>query len=144
MLQNFNLKKPVIFKINLLNYITANMLSQLNEKGNLHLMIFFFSKMFLKKCNYKIYIKELLIIIKTFKKWCFKIYDTADSVTVFINYKNLKYFIIIYKLNHHQTCWNEFFSKFNFNIIYWSEVINSVVNTFTHHINDDFHNEKNF
>ena len=68
MLQNFNLEKSVTFKINVLDYITADVFSQLNEKGNLHSVAFFFSKMSLKKCNYKIYDKKLLIIIKAFEK----------------------------------------------------------------------------
>ena len=119
------------------------MLSQLNKKRNLHSVIFFFSKMFSEKCNYEIYNKKLLIIIKIFKKWCFKIYDIADSVIILINYKNLKYFIIICKLNHHQAHWNEFLSEFNFNIIYQSEMINSVTDVFTHYTDDCLHNKKN-
>ena len=59
------------------------------------------------------------------------------------DHKNLKYFIIIYKLNHCQVCWNEFFSEFNFNIIYWSEAINSVTDTLTHHTGNCLCNEKN-
>ena len=68
MLQNFNSEKPVIFKTNTSDYIITNVFSQLNEKGNFYLIIFFFSKMFSEKYNYKIYDKELLIIIKAFKK----------------------------------------------------------------------------
>ena len=68
MLQNFNLKKSVIFETDVSNYVTADVFSQLNEEGNLHLMIFFFSKMFSEKCNYEIYNKELLIIVKAFEK----------------------------------------------------------------------------
>ena len=68
MLQNFNLKKPVIFETDVSDYVAADVLSQLNEKGNLHSMAFFSSKMFLEECNYKIYDKELLIIVKAFEK----------------------------------------------------------------------------
>ena len=68
MLQNFNLKKSVIFKTDALDYVTADMLSQLNEKKNLHLITFFFSKMFSEECNYEIYDKELLIIVKAFEE----------------------------------------------------------------------------
>ena len=46
MLQNFNLEKPVTFKINALDYMAANMLSQLNEEENLHSVIFFPTKCF--------------------------------------------------------------------------------------------------
>ena len=125
-LQNFNLEKPVTLETNASDYVAADVLSQPDEKGNLHSVIFFSSKMSLKKCNYEIYNKKLLIIVKAFEEWCFKIYGTADSVTVLTDHKNLKYFIITHKLNHCQACWNEFLSEFNFNIIYWPEVINSV------------------
>ena len=133
-LQNFNLKKPVILETNVLDYVTADVLSQSNEKGNLHSVTFFFSKMFLKECNYEIYNKKLLVIVKAFKKWHFKIHGTSDPVTVLTDYKNLKYFIIICKLNCHQAHWNKFFSEFNFNIIYQSRVINSVTDALTHHV----------
>ena len=99
--------------------------------------------MFLKKCNYKIYDKELLIIVKAFEEWCFKIYDIFDSVIVLTDHKNLKYFIIICKLNCCQVCWNEFFSEFNFNIIYWLEVINSVTDALICCAGDNSCNEKN-
>ena len=142
MLQNFNLKKPVTFETDALDYVTANVLLQLNKKENLHSMTFFFNKMSLKECNYKIYDKDLLIIVKIFKEWHFKIYDTADSVIILTDYKNLKYFIIIYKLNHCQVCWNEFVSEFNFNIIYWLKVINNAADTFICYTGDYLCNEK--
>ena len=144
MLQNFNSEKPVTFKINTSDYVTANVLSQLDEEGNLHLMIFFSSKMSLKKCNYKIYNKKLLIIVKIFKKWHFKIYNISDLVIMLIDHKNLKYFIITHKLNYYQAHWNEFLSEFNFNIIYQSEAINSVIDILTHYAGNGLHNEKDF
>ena len=67
-LQNFNSEKPVILKTDVSDYVTANILSQSDEKGNLHSVTFFSSKMFSEECNYKIYDKELLTIVKTFKK----------------------------------------------------------------------------
>ena len=68
MLQNFNLKKSVIIEMNVSDYVTADVLSQPDKKENLHSVIFFSNKMFLKECNYEIYNKELLIIIKAFEK----------------------------------------------------------------------------
>ena len=141
-LQNFNLEKPVIIKIDVSDYVAADVLSQPDEKGNLHPVAFFFNKMSLKKCNYKIYNKKLLIIVKTFKKWCSETHGTADSVTVLINYKNLKYFTTTCKLNCHQACWNEFLSEFNFKIVYWSEVINHVTDVFICCVGDYLCNEQ--
>ena len=143
MLQNFNSEKPVIFKTDDSDYMTADVLSQSNKEENLYSVIFFSNKMFLEECNYKIYDKELLIIIKVFKKWCFKIYNTANPVTVLTDYKNLKYFTTICKLNCHQAHWNEFLSEFNFNIIYQLKMINSVANALTCYVNNCPHNKKN-
>ena len=142
-LQNFNSEKSVTFETDVSDYVTADVFSQPDEKGNLHSVAFFFSKMSSEKCNYEIYNKELLTIIKAFKEWHFKIYGTADSVTMLINHKNLKYFTIIYKLNHCQVCWNEFLSEFNFNIIYQSEAINNVTDAFTCYAGDCLCNKKN-
>ena len=100
-LQNFNSEKPVTFETDASDYVAADVLSQSNEKGNLHPVAFFSSKMFPEECNYEIYNKELLIIVKVFEEWHFKIYDTADFVIMLINHKNLKYFTITHKLNHH-------------------------------------------
>ena len=35
-----------------------------------------------------------------------------------MNHKNLKYFMSIKQLNHHQACWSEFLFKFNYHIAY--------------------------
>ena len=105
-------------------------------------MIFFSYKMSLKECNYKIYDKELLIIVKTFKEWYSEIYSTTDSVIVLTDHKNLKYFTTTHKLNHHQAHWNEFLFKFNFKIIYQSEIINCAVNALICHAGDYPCNER--
>ena len=106
-------------------------------------MTFFSSKMSLKKCNYEIYNKELLVIVKAFEEWCSETHGISDPVTVFTDHKNLEYFITTHKLNCCQAYWNEFLSEFNFNIIYWLEAINSVVDALTHCADDGLHNEKN-
>ena len=142
MLQNFNSEKPVTLETNASDYVAADVLSQSDEKGNLHPMIFFSSKMFSEKCNYEIYNKELLVIVKAFEEWCFEIYGTADPVTMLTDYKNLKYFITICKLNCCQAYWNEFLSEFNFNIIYQLKVINSVTDALTCCADDCPHNKK--
>ena len=141
-LQNFNLEKPVTLETDTSDYVTADVLSQPDEEENLHSVIFFSSKMSLKECNYKIYNKELLTIVKAFEKWHSETHDTTDPVTVLTNYKNLKYFTTTCKLNHHQAHWNEFLSEFNFNIIYWPGAINSVTDTLTHHAGNGPCNEK--
>ncbi len=49
--------------------------------------------------NYKIYNKKLLVIIIAFNKWWVYLKGFKYSVKVYINYKNLLYFITIKVLN---------------------------------------------
>ena len=44
--------------------------------------------------NYKIHNKELLVIIKAFKKWHYYFKGAKYKIEVFTNYQNLKYFTI--------------------------------------------------
>ena len=67
-LQNFNLEKPVIIEMDASDYVAAGVLSQPDKKGNLYSVTFFSNKMSLEECNYEIYDKELLIIVKIFKE----------------------------------------------------------------------------
>ena len=142
MLQNFNLEKPVTVETDASDYVTADVLSQSDEKGNLHPVIFFSNKMSLEECNYEIYNNKLLTIVKMFEEWCSKTHGTADPVTVLTDHKNLEYFTTTCKLNHHQAHWNEFLSEFNFKIIYQSEVINYAADALTCCADDYPHNEK--
>ena len=101
MFKTFDLSRSVTVKTDALNYIAVKILLQLSNTEILHSVFFFSYKIILKKCNYEIYNKKLLVIIKTFKKWKLKTYSILKSVTVLINYKNLEHFIIIWKLNYH-------------------------------------------
>ena len=76
--------------------------------------------MSLIECNYEIYNKEFLIIVRIFKKWHSKCVETfvEEFIRVINNYRNLKHFIIIKQFNRRQIRWIEFLSKFNFKIKY--------------------------
>ena len=85
------------------------------------------------KCNYEIYDKNFLIIIKIFEKWKSKCVDTSieNSIQIFIDHKNLKHFMTSKQLNRRQIRWIEFLSKFNFQIIYRSKIQNIKSNNLT-------------
>ena len=61
-------------------------------------------KMSPAECNYEIYDKELLAIIRAFKKWRPELARTPieDPIYVITNYKNLKYFMSTKDLNRRQ------------------------------------------
>ena len=52
-------------------------------------MVYFLKQLSLAKCNYEIYDKELLAIIRCFKQWRPKLEGAGFPIKVLSNYKNL-------------------------------------------------------
>jgi len=55
--------------------------------------------------NYKIYNKELLVIVEALMKWRQYLLDAIEPFEIWTDYKNLKYFREPYKLNRRQARW---------------------------------------
>jgi len=66
-LKHFDLTKEVILEMNFLNYVNDEVLFQYDDEDILHSVIFYSKNMIFAECNYKIYDKELLIIIYCLK-----------------------------------------------------------------------------
>jgi len=119
-LKHFDSIREVILKINFLNYVNNEVLSQYDDEDILHSMIFYSKNMIFAECNYEIYDKELLIIICCLKHWRLELKCTNISIKIFIDHLNLKYFMIIKELIRQQARWAEKLSEYNFKIIYQS------------------------
>ncbi len=85
-LRHFNLKCQTILKIDALNYVKDEILSQYNDENVLHSMIFYSKSMILAKINYHIYDKKLLIIIRCFEHWWLKLKCTELLIQIFIDH----------------------------------------------------------
>ncbi len=96
------------------------------------------------ECNYEIYDKELIIIVYTFKKWWSELKDFIYSVKIIMNHRNLKYFMSIKQLSHHQAHWSEFLFKFNYYIAYCFNKIDDKLNALTHCSEDLFKKKDTF
>jgi len=127
-LKHFNSIREAILKTNFSNYVNDEVLSQYDDEDILHSMIFYSKNMIFAECNYEIYDKKLLTIIRCLKHWCSELKCTDISIKIFINHLNLKYFMIIKELTRWQTRWTEKLSEYNFKIIYQSEKQNLKVN----------------
>ncbi len=92
-LRHFNLKQQAILKINALNYVKDEILSQYNDEKVFHSMIFYSKSMILAEINYHIYDKKLLVIIQCFKHWWLKLKCTELLIQMFINHQTLKIFM---------------------------------------------------
>ncbi len=130
-LRHFNLKRQTILKINALNYVKDEILSQYNDESVLHLMIFYSKSMILAEINYHIYDKKLLIIIHHFEHWWLELKCTELLIQIFINHQALKIFMKNKQLSRRQVNYLNILLKFNFQIIFKSGKINTKVDVLT-------------
>jgi hypothetical protein len=106
-LAHFDLKKQIYIKSDFFDFVSAEVLSQMRKNDEFHSMTFFSKNLASTECNYEIYDKELLVIIRCFEQWRFELLSTKSSVFVkmLIDHKNLKYFMFIKQLNRRQSKW---------------------------------------
>jgi transposase InsO family protein len=119
MLAHFDPEKETWVETDASDFVTAGVLSQMHN-GVLRPVAFFSKKMSPAECNYMIYDKELLAIIRSFELWKPEVASLApeNPVQVFTDHKNLEYFMTTKQLNRRQARWAEFLSEFNFKIMY--------------------------
>ncbi|KFG81444.1 hypothetical protein MANI_024595 [Metarhizium anisopliae] len=97
---------------------SGGVLSQYDDDGVLRPVAYFSSKHSAQECNYEIYDKELLAIIKTLEEWRPELQGRQEPFEVLTDHKNLEYFTTTKALNQRQVRWSEFLSGFNFRIVY--------------------------
>ncbi len=130
-LRHFNFKQQAILKINASNYVKDEILFQYDDEKVLHSMIFYSKSMILAEINYHIYDKKLLVIIRCFKHWWFKLKCTELLIQIFIDHQALKIFMKNKQLSRWQVNYLNILLKFNFQIIFRSDKINIKVNVLT-------------
>jgi hypothetical protein len=80
------------------DYVSSGVLSQKGEDGLLHPVAFFSKKLIPAECNYEIYDKELLAIIRCFEAWRPELEGTDLPIQVLTDHKSLEYFMTTKKL----------------------------------------------
>ncbi len=130
-LHHFDVKHQAILKINAFNYVKDNILSQYDDENVLHLIIFYSKSMISAECNYHIYDKKLLTIIRCFEHWWLELKDTKLFIQMFTDHQTLKISVKNKQLTRQQANYLNILSKFNFQIIFQSDKINIKVNALT-------------
>jgi len=64
--------------------------------------------------NYKIHDKEVLGVIRYLEAWRHFLEGTKVKFEIWIDHKNLEYFMSSQNLNHRQVCWALYLSRFDF------------------------------
>ena len=91
-LAHFDPDRKTILETDTSQYVTGDVLSQYGDDGSLHLIIFYNKNMLPVECNYHIYNKELLTIIKCLKNWRPELEMTHNLFKVLTNNQALKHF----------------------------------------------------
>jgi len=91
-------------------------------------MIFYSKSMIFAEINYHIYDKKLLIIIWCFEHWWLELKCIELLIQMFIDHQTLKIFMKNKQLSQWQVNYLNILLKFNFQIIFKSDKINTKIN----------------
>lgn len=117
-LRHFDYDKPSVLETDASDYVSAGILSQEDENGILHPVAFYSKKHSPAECNYEIYDKEMLAIIRCLEEWRAELEAAPIPVLILTDHRNLEYFYQKQNLNCRQARWSVFLSRFNFKIDY--------------------------
>ena len=115
-LAHFDLDRDVIIETDTSDYVSAGVLSQYGEDGILYPVAIFSTMHSPAECNYEIYDKDLMAIVRTFEHWCVELQSVENAIQALSVHKNLEYFMTSKLHNRRQARWAEFPSRFNFKI----------------------------
>lgn len=114
----FDYSKRTVLETDASDWASGGVLSQYDDDNILRPVAYFSSKHSAAECNYEIYDKELLAIIKCLEEWRPELQGTEEPFEVLTDHKNLQFFTTTKVLNQRQVRWSEFLSQFNFQITY--------------------------
>ena len=92
-LRHFDHDREIIVETDASDYVSAGNLSQYDEAGILHPVAFFSKKHSPAECNYEIYDKELMAIVRCLKEWRPELEGALHPIQVLSDYRNLEYFM---------------------------------------------------
>jgi hypothetical protein len=91
------------------DFVLGAVLSQEGDGRRLHLVAFYSRTFFAVEINYEFHNKELLTIVDSFQEWHHLFEGISHPVIVYIDHKNLEYFMTAHVLNRRQAHWNMFY-----------------------------------
>jgi hypothetical protein len=98
-LHHFDHDREVIVETDASDSVSAGILSQYDDEGVLHPVAFFSKKHSPAECNYEIYNKDLMAIVRTFEEWRPELKGALHPIKVLSDHKNLEYFMMTKLLN---------------------------------------------
>ena len=130
-LKHYDRTKPAILETDSSDYVNGGVLSQEDNDGILHPVAFYSKNLLPAECNYEIYDKELLAIIRCLEHWRPELESTDIPIQIFTDHRSLEYFMTTKELTRRQARWAEKLADFNFKIVYRSGKSNSKADALT-------------
>ncbi len=130
-LRHFDQTRETILEIDSFDYVNDEVLSQYDDEEVLHSIVFYSKNMSSAECNYEIYDKELLIIIRAFEHWRLELKLTDISIKMFIDHQALISLMKDKELSRRQMRWVQKLADFNFRIMYRSDKQNIKIDALT-------------
>jgi len=109
-----DLDKEMRVEADALDYTTGEMLSVKGEDGRWRLVAFISKLLNNTEKNYKIHDKEMLAVIRCLETWRHFLEGARTKFKIWMDHKNLEYFMTNQKLNRRQARWALFLSRFDF------------------------------
>ena len=98
-----------------LNFATgAVLLQQSSDDLKWHPITFYSKSLNAVEQNYKIHDKEMLAIMRSLEEWRHFLEGVQHRVEIWMDHKNLEYFMTAKKLNCRQAHWSLYLSRFDF------------------------------
>ena len=117
-LEALDLDKEFRVKTNTSNYTTGGVLSMKCSDELWRLVTFISKSLSNIERNYKIYDKEMLAVVRCLEAQRYFLEGTTTMFEIWIDHKNLEYFIKAQKLNRRQAKWALYLSRFDFTLKY--------------------------
>ena len=117
-LRHFDRSKEAILETDSSDFVNGGVLSQHDGDGVLHPVAFYSKNLTPAECNYQIYDKELLAIIRCLEHWRPELECTDIPVRIFTDHKGLMYFAEGRDLSRRQARYLDMLSEYNIKIVY--------------------------
>jgi len=130
-LRHFDQNREAILETDSFDYVNDDILSQYDDEGTLHSMVYYSKNLSLAECNYEIYDKKLLAIIRAFEHWRPELKLTELPIKMFTDHQALTPLMKDKELSRRQMRWVQKLVDFNFKIMYRSGKQNIKVDALT-------------
>lgn len=116
-LMQFNAERETIVETDASMWSIGGTLMQYDEEGVLRPCAYYSKKNNPAECNYEIYDKEMLAIVRCLEEWDAEL-RSVEKFVIHSDHKNLEYFMTTRKLSERQMRWSLILSQYNFAISY--------------------------